>query len=61
MADVNKNLLGLLIGIARHDYYHETDITEAVLKQELFPDMSDDEYAGNVLKIKGILKVCLLY
>ncbi|XP_041354207.1 COMM domain-containing protein 1-like [Gigantopelta aegis] len=56
MADDAKNALALLNGLARRDYYGHKDITNEFLKQEIFPDMQDDEFNNLVLKFNQIMK-----
>ena len=53
----DRNLLGLLNGIARHDYYKEYEITNEFLKNELYPDMADPDFEALVHKTRGLLKV----
>ncbi|CAH1791229.1 unnamed protein product [Owenia fusiformis] len=40
-----KVLLALLNGLARKEYYNEADINDDMLKEQLFPDTPDDEFA----------------
>jgi len=56
MADTKKSWLGLLNGIARHDYYNEADITDELLKEQLYPASSDDEFAIVTQKARSIIK-----
>ena len=53
----DRNLLGLLNGIARHDYYKEEEITDEFLKGELYPEMPDPEFEALVQKARGMIKV----
>ena len=53
----DRNLLGLLNGIARHDYYKEDEITDEFLKNELYPDMGEAEFEALVQKARGLTKV----
>ena len=53
----DRNLLGLLNGVARHDYYKEDEITDEFLKNELYPDMGETEFETLVHKTRGLLKV----
>lgn len=59
MADVEatKSLSGLLNGIAQKVYYNNSDITEELLKNELYPDLSQEEFKALYEKMKGLLKV----
>jgi uncharacterized protein YbaA (DUF1428 family) len=56
MTDSNKNLLALINGIIRRDYYDDETITDDLLKQELFPAQSCDGFAALVNKIRSIIK-----
>ncbi|XP_076585691.1 COMM domain-containing protein 1 [Chaetodon auriga] len=58
MADVEaaKSLSGLLNGIAQKVYYNNSDITEELLKNELYPDLSQEEFKALYEKMKGLLK-----
>jgi len=56
MADENKKLLGLLNGIARLYYYGEEDITEAYLKEQLYEDVSLDEFNCMLTKTRNNVK-----
>ena len=57
MADANKSLLGLLNGIVHHDYYHDVSMTDDMLKRELYPTATDDEFTLLVHKARGMIKV----
>lgn len=59
MADVEvaKSLSGLLNGIAQKVYYNNTEITEELLKDELYPELSEEEFKALHEKMKGLLKV----
>ncbi|CAL8329322.1 unnamed protein product [Lota lota] len=58
MADVEatKSLTGLLNGIAQKAYYDNDEITEELLKTELFPDLSPEDFGALHEKMKGLLK-----
>ncbi|XP_030004421.1 COMM domain-containing protein 1 [Sphaeramia orbicularis] len=58
MADVDatKSLSGLLNGIAQKVYYNNPEITEELLKSELYPDLSQDEFKALHDKMRGLLK-----
>ena len=60
MADDAKNTLALLNGLARQYYYGHKDITNEFLKNEIFPDMQEDEFNSLVLKCSQILKVSVI-
>ena len=57
MTDENRSLLGLLNGLARHDYYDDKDITLDFLKSELYPDASTEEFERVVSRARAITKV----
>ncbi|XP_048858340.1 COMM domain-containing protein 1 isoform X1 [Brienomyrus brachyistius] len=58
MADVDslKSLSGLLNGIAQKAYYNNLEITEELLKNELYSDLSQEEFHALHEKMKGLLK-----
>ncbi|XP_030590536.1 COMM domain-containing protein 1 [Archocentrus centrarchus] len=55
-ADAVKSLSGLLNGIAQKVYYGNSEITEELLKSELYPELSQDEFTALHHKMKGLLK-----
>ncbi|MBN3320262.1 COMD1 protein, partial [Atractosteus spatula] len=54
--DSSKSLNGLLNGIAQYVYYNNSEITEELLKNELYPDLSQEEFHALHEKMKGLLK-----
>ncbi|XP_041640241.1 COMM domain-containing protein 1 [Cheilinus undulatus] len=58
MADVEatKSLSGLLNGIAQKVYYKNREITEELLKTELYPDLPEEEFRALHEKMKSLLK-----
>ena len=58
MADENKSLLGLMNGLARHDYYKEEDMNAEFLKSQLYPDMADNDFQHMAQRARGLTKVC---
>ncbi|KAM4611317.1 COMM domain-containing protein 1 [Polymixia lowei] len=58
MADVDatKSLTGLLNGIAQKVYYNNAEITEELLKNELYPDLPQEEFNALHDKVKGLVK-----
>ncbi|XP_054460833.1 COMM domain-containing protein 1 [Anoplopoma fimbria] len=58
MADVDatKSLGGLLNGIAQKVYYNNTEITEELLKNELYAELPQDEFTALHGRMKGLLK-----
>ena len=57
MSDTNKMLIGLINGIIRLDYYGDNTITEELLKQELYPEESSDNFVALLHKIRTVIKV----
>jgi ADP-ribosylglycohydrolase len=57
MADESKIFLGLLNGITKHDYYEEDEMDDAFLKQELYPEMSWDDFQKLTTRSRGLVKV----
>jgi len=57
MTDSQKMLMGLINGIVRLDYYGDISITEELLKQELYPDESSDDFVALLHKIRTLIKV----
>ncbi|CAL8333313.1 unnamed protein product [Merluccius merluccius] len=58
MADIEatKSLTGLLNGIAQKAYYNNAEITEELLKTELYPDLSQEDFNALHERMKGLLK-----
>ncbi|XP_072318972.1 COMM domain-containing protein 1 [Eucyclogobius newberryi] len=58
MADVDaaKSLSGLLNGITQNVYYNNPEITEELLKNELYPEVSADEFSALHEKMRALLK-----
>ena len=57
----SKNLLALLNGICRYDYFGDDDMTIDYLKREIYPDMPEDSFQPLVAKCRGYMKVPRLY
>ena len=55
----SKSLLGLLNGIARHDFYGDDELSDDVLKQELYTEMPEQEFSSLIHKCRGIVKVSI--
>ncbi|PIK60180.1 putative COMM domain-containing protein 1-like [Apostichopus japonicus] len=56
MADEGNSTVGLLNGIAKREYYGSTDITNEFLKEELFPNLSLEEFTAVYTKCSHLLK-----
>lgn len=55
-AESTKSLSGLLNGIAQKVYYNNSEITEELLKHELYPEVAPEEFKALHEKMKGLLK-----
>ncbi|XP_032068697.1 COMM domain-containing protein 1 isoform X1 [Thamnophis elegans] len=51
-----KPLLGLLNGIAQATFYGNTEITEELLREQLYPETASQEFGVLLAKMKGIVK-----
>ncbi|XP_014665984.1 PREDICTED: COMM domain-containing protein 1-like isoform X2 [Priapulus caudatus] len=58
MADDNENecFLAMLHGIAKQDYYGEETITDGIIKDQIYPQIPDDEFSRILLKARNMLK-----
>ncbi|XP_003972269.2 COMM domain-containing protein 1 isoform X2 [Takifugu rubripes] len=58
MAEVEatKALSGLLNGIAQKEFYYNSDVTEQLLRTELFPEMPQEEFMTLHSKMRSLLK-----
>lgn len=59
MADVEvpKSLSGLLNGIAQKMFFNNDEMTEELLKSELFPELPQEEFKALHEKMRGLIKV----
>nr|XP_056712415.1 COMM domain-containing protein 1 [Euleptes europaea] len=55
-AEAAKPLLGLLNGIARASYYGNAEITEGLLREQLYPDLAPQEFRALQAKMTGVVK-----
>ncbi|MCI4393918.1 hypothetical protein PGIGA_G00162940 [Pangasianodon gigas] len=55
-AEAVKALSGLLNGIAQRVYYGNSEITEELLKDELYPGVPQEEFRALYDKMRGLLK-----
>ncbi|XP_042301320.1 COMM domain-containing protein 1 isoform X1 [Sceloporus undulatus] len=55
-AEASKPFLGLLNGVAQAAYYGNKEITEELLREQLYPDMAPQEFAALRAKAAGLLK-----
>ncbi|XP_062912131.1 COMM domain-containing protein 1 isoform X2 [Mobula hypostoma] len=57
MADVaSKSLSGLLFGLVQITFYRNPAVTEQMLKDELYPELSEQDFQVLVEKMNGILR-----
>ena len=54
MAD--KKLMGLLNGITKRDFYGDTDISNEFLKEQLYPDLPEEDFEVILTQYQNILK-----
>ena len=59
-AVIDKSVLGLLNGLAKREYYEETDITDEFLQQELFADMDEQSFKVVMARFEGLLKTLVI-
>lgn len=52
----DKKIIALLNGIVKRDYYGDVDISNDFLKEQLFPDLSDDDFQSVLTQYEMILK-----
>ena len=52
---LDKQVLGLLNGLAKRDYYGDSQITNTFLKEQLFPDLSEDDFGLILTEYESIL------
>jgi hypothetical protein len=52
----DKNVVGLLNGLARRQFFGESEITDSFLHGELFPDLSDEEFETMLGKYELLLR-----
>lgn len=58
-ADSQRCVSALLNGITQRLYYGNTEITEEFLKNELYAEMTQDEFRALHDKMRSLLKVLL--
>lgn len=56
MATADKNVVGLLNGIARREYFGETEITDEFLHQELFSDLSGEQFDTMLKRYETLMR-----
>ncbi|XP_028577754.2 COMM domain-containing protein 1 isoform X1 [Podarcis muralis] len=55
-AEAAKPLLGLLNGIAQATYYGNAEITEELLRDQLYPETAPQEFRALLAKTTGVVK-----
>lgn len=56
MAAADKNVVGLLNGIARREYFGESEITDDFLHQELFSDLSEEQFDAMLKRYEALMR-----
>lgn len=56
MAAADKNVVGLLNGIARREYFGESEITDDFLHQELFSDLSEEQFDAVLKRYEALMR-----
>ncbi|XP_062621896.1 COMM domain-containing protein 1-like [Saccostrea cucullata] len=56
MADSVKNISALLTGLAKRNYYNESEYTDDFLKSQIFPDVAEEEYASLLKRCSSYMK-----
>lgn len=56
MAAADKNVVALLNGIARRDYFGESEITNEFLHQELFADLEEEQFQSMLKKYETLMR-----
>ncbi|KAM7394757.1 hypothetical protein PAMP_021543 [Pampus punctatissimus] len=58
MADVEaaKALSGLLNGVAQKEFYNNSEVTEELLKVQLYPQLQEEDFKALHEKMKGLVK-----
>ena len=51
----DKKILGLLNGLSKRDFYGDEGMTDAFLKEQLFPDVDDENFQNILRQYDGIL------
>ncbi|CAF92527.1 unnamed protein product, partial [Tetraodon nigroviridis] len=54
--DATKALSGLLNGIAQKEFYNKAEVTEELLRTELFPETPREEFTALHSKMRSLLK-----
>ena len=55
-AAVDKKLLGLLNGIAKREYYEQSEITDEFLREELYSEMEEATFNSFLNRFQNLVK-----
>lgn len=56
MAAADKNVVGLLNGLARREYFGEAEITDEFLHQELFSDLDKEQFDAMLKRYENLMR-----
>ena len=56
MAAADKNVVGLLNGLARREYFGESEITDEFLHQELFSDLDKEQFDVMLKRYENLMR-----
>lgn len=56
-AEAARALSGLLNGVAQKVYFGKAEITEELLREQLFPELSPEDFRVLYERMSGLLKV----
>lgn len=56
MAAADKNVVGLLNGLARREYFGESEITDDFLHQELFSDLAKEQFDTMLKRYDNLMR-----
>ena len=56
MASADKNVVGLLNGLARREYFGESEITDDFLHQELFSDLPREQFNATLKRYELLMR-----
>lgn len=55
-ASIDKTVLALLNGIAKRDYYGDSEINEEFLREELYGEMDETSFGNHLKKFESLVK-----
>lgn len=56
MADDAKSFLALMNGLTRKRFYGQSEITDEFLKEQIYPDLSQEDFQALLTRCRGLLK-----